>query len=329
MGNCWSCFKAPLQSSITDTSNVPDIKEETMELKRLFPLNSCTKESLVSNETLSNSNKKSLVSTVSVPNNIGSDNCGSLPIQNNLRISRAFYARFPPLCRSMATNVNTFSDKHPKESQDEKLSMLFDQYKDPHEDIILADGIERLCNDLQLSPNDFKVLVLAWKLEAEQMCQFTRKEFVNGLKSMYVDSIQGIQTRLPEIVQELINNAEMFKDLYRFTFRFGLDVTSGQRILPVDMAIVLWKLVFSIREPSLLLRWLSFLECHHVRGIPRDTWNMFLNFVEVIGNDLGAYDDAEAWPSLFDDFVEYENDQVNQNITKDEFLKGSIHDNNN
>ncbi|XP_057342196.1 DCN1-like protein 3 isoform X2 [Microplitis mediator] len=334
MGNCWSCFKAPPQSSITDQSNVPDLKEvgtlisDTMELKRLFPLNSCTKE-LISNETQTNSNKKSLVSTVSVPNNIGSDNCGSLPIiQNNLRISRAFYARFPPLCRSVTTSVTTFSDKHQKESIDEKLSVLFDQYKDPHEDIILADGIERLCNDLQLSPNDFKVLILAWKLEAEQMCQFTRKEFFNGLKSMRVDSIRGIQLRLPEIVQELINNGDMFKDLYRFTFRFGLDVTSGQRILPVDMAVVLWKLVFTIREPPLLSRWLTFLECHHIRGIPRDTWNMFLNFVEVIGNDLGAYDDAEAWPSLFDDFVEYENDQVNQNIIKDDFRKGSIHDNN-
>lgn len=196
--------------------------------------------------------------------------------------------------------------------------------KDPHEDIILADGIERLCDDLQLSPDDFKVLVLAWKLDAEQMCQFTRDEFVNGLKLMRVDSIRTIQIRLPEIVQELTVNSDMFRDLYRFTFRFGLDVTSGQRILPIDMAIVLWRLVFTIREPPLLSRWLSFLESHHVRGIPRDTWNMFLNFAEAIGNDLGVYDDAEAWPSLFDDFVEYENDQMNQNIIKDDIIKDSI-----
>ena len=50
-----------------------------------------------------------------------------------------------------------------------------------------------------------------------------------------------------------------------------------------------------------------------VRGIPRDTWNMFLNFVQTVGSDLTQYDDAEAWPSLFDDFVEFENDQLNQN----------------
>ena len=50
-----------------------------------------------------------------------------------------------------------------------------------------------------------------------------------------------------------------------------------------------------------------------MRGISRDTWNMFLNFSETVGNDLSVYDEDEAWPSLFDDFVEYENDKVNQN----------------
>ena len=52
---------------------------------------------------------------------------------------------------------------------------------------------------------------------------------------------------------------------------------------------------------------------HQVRGIPKDTWNMFLNFINTVGNDLTQYDDTEAWPSLFDDFVEFENDQLNQN----------------
>ena len=50
-----------------------------------------------------------------------------------------------------------------------------------------------------------------------------------------------------------------------------------------------------------------------VRGISRDTWNMFLNFTETVSNDLSVYDEDEAWPSLFDDFVEHENDKANQN----------------
>lgn len=48
---------------------------------------------------------------------------------------------------------------------------------------------------------------------------------------------------------------------------------------------------------------------------------MFLNFTIAVGNDLSQYDDTEAWPSLFDDFVEFENDQLNQNV-------GSVQDRN-
>ncbi|KAK2577171.1 hypothetical protein KPH14_003328 [Odynerus spinipes] len=323
MGNCFSCFKVPLPPVTTEQSVVLEHKDETMELRGLFS-NSCQQTGpLVPAETHVNGNRKSL-STVPTLNNVGSDNCGSMPsIQNNLRLPRGFCARLPPIGRSgTSSGLNLTTEfKQQREPSENKLNALFDQYKDLHEDVILADGIERLCNDLQLSPDEFKVLVLAWKLNAEQMCQFTRQEFVTGLKAMRVDSIRGIQARLPEIVQELMVNSDLYKDLYRFTFRFGLDVIAGQRILPADMAIVLWRLVFTIREPPLLTRWLKFLECHHVRGIPRDTWNMFLNFAESIGDDLGAYDDAEAWPSLFDDFVEYENDQMNQNITKDDIMK--------
>lgn len=206
-----------------------------------------------------------------------------------------------------------------KPSSDTKLHNLFDQYKDDSDiDIILAEGVEQLCKDLMLSPDEFRVLLFAWQLNAEQMCRFTRTEFVTGMKRLRCETIKGVQTRLPELVVEVSENNDLFKDLYRFTFRFGLDMPSGQRILPTDMAILLWRLVFTVREPPILNRWLTFLQCHEsVRGIPKDTWNMFLNFSDTVGNDLSSYDDNEAWPSLFDDFVEFENDQANQNISKE------------
>lgn len=97
----------------------------------------------------------------------------------------------------------------------------------------------------------------------------------------------------------------MRKQIYlcRCSFRFGLE--PDQRILSLDMAISLWKLVFTVHTPDLLGKWIHFLEQHPgIRGIPKDTWNMFLNFSEQC--DINNYDDTEAWPSLFDDFVDYE-----------------------
>jgi len=213
--------------------------------------------------------------------------------------------------RSLASKLSGTLNRSNSES---RIIALYEKYKDEFEDCILSEGIEEFCIDLQLKPDEFKVLVLAWKFEAEQMCKFTRQEFVNGCKALKADTCKAIQTKLPEVVVQVLADPEKFKELYRFTYRFGLDYSIGQKILPVEMAVSLWLLVFSQNEPPLLKNWLQFLEKHpEVRGIPRDTWNMYLNFTNTVGNDLSQYDDTEAWPSLFDDFVEFENDQLNQN----------------
>lgn len=195
---------------------------------------------------------------------------------------------------------------------DNAINKLFEEYKDPAEDAILSEGIERLCRDLDYKPDDFAILVLAWRLDAEQMCCFTKTEFIQGLQQLSASTIDEIKLRLRQTVEKVGIDAELFKQLYRFTFRFGLE--PGHRILTLEMAISLWRLVFTVHTPEILVRWLDFLEKNPtIRGIPKDTWNMFLNFAESC--DITQYDADEAWPSLFDDFVEYENDRLNQNLT--------------
>ncbi|XP_050299712.1 DCN1-like protein 3 [Anthonomus grandis grandis] len=296
MGNCWNCCKEPQQTA--PDSVVQNSNKEEMPEARLYPAPSHVPASTSPLETL-----------LSNGNHLGT------PTESQ---SASAISRFYPPSRRATTRSAPAMGIGDSKPSDTKLNTLFDHYKDEYEDIIAAEGIDQFCKDLSVPPDDFKILVLAWKLNAEQMCRFTRIEFVTGLKSIKCDSVKAIQTRLPELVQDIEENDELFKDLYRFAFKFGLDVQSGQRILPTNMAVVLWRLVFTIREPPILNRWLKFLEDHPlIRGIPKDTWNMFLNFSEHVGNDLSCYDDNEAWPSLFDDFVEYENDQANQNITKD------------
>lgn len=297
MGNCFSRGKSrPPPPSVSAHKNKevpPSSQKHTQEISRGM----CS-------DPLMQRNGNSVPCSGGNSSRVASVTGGEPPVRER---NRTFYSRV-----SRPGNET----KLVKAVSETRINSLFDNYRDPNEDSILAEGIERLCADLCLSPDEFRVLVLAWKLDASQMCRFTRGEFVTGCRAMNVDSLRSIQNKLPEIVNEVLHDPKAFKDLYRFTFRFGLDSSIGQRILPSDMAIDLWRLVFSGQEPVILERWLRFLECHpHVRGIPRDTWNMFLNFADAVGNDLSTYDDAEAWPSIFDDFVEFENDAANQNIT--------------
>ncbi|KAJ8284206.1 hypothetical protein COCON_G00030560 [Conger conger] len=188
-----------------------------------------------------------------------------------------------------------------------RIEELFANYKDEQDDAVLEEGMERFCNDLCVDPAEFRVLLLAWKFQAATMCKFTRKEFVEGCKAIRADSLEGICARFPCMLLEA-RAEDKFKDLYRFTFQFGLDSEEGQRSLHRDIAIALWRLVFTQDTPPILDCWLDFLTENPsgVKGISRDTWNMFLNFTQVIGPDLSNYSEDEAWPSLFDTFVEWE-----------------------
>ena len=79
-----------------------------------------------------------------------------------------------------------------------------------------------------------------------------------GCRALRADTLRTLKIRLPEAVAEVRADSAAFKDLYRFTFRFGLE--GGQKTLPVEMAVSLWLLVFSNNEPPLLSRWIRFLQ---------------------------------------------------------------------
>ncbi len=190
-----------------------------------------------------------------------------------------------------------------------QIEKYFNKYKDGREDSILAEGMEKFCVDLGVDPTEFIVLVIAWKFEASQMCRFTREEFMNGCQKMQAHNAKSLKERFTELLAEA-KDKKNFRDLYNFTFSFGLDHSSGQRSLPIDMALPLWDLVFTQDRPVVLDQWFDFLKDNDIKGISRDTWNMFLPFVETILPNLSNYDESEAWPSLFDDFVEGEQERT-------------------
>ena len=59
-----------------------------------------------------------------------------------------------------------------------KLLTFYENYCDPHDDGISADGILRLCADLDLPADDFHILLFAWKCDAAQMGRLSKQEFL-------------------------------------------------------------------------------------------------------------------------------------------------------
>jgi len=49
---------------------------------------------------------------------------------------------------------------------------------------MLVNGLAKFCDDIELDAASFEVLLICWKFKAAVQCEFTRKEFTDGMMEL-------------------------------------------------------------------------------------------------------------------------------------------------
>jgi DCN1-like protein 1/2 len=199
-----------------------------------------------------------------------------------------------------------YSQPHPSSPQtrtdQRQLEALYSRYKDPHADQINVEGVSQFCDDLQVDPGDVVMLVIAWHMGAATMCEFSREEFISGLKSIGVDTISKLRQQLPSLRAELKDDSK-FREVYMFAFDWAKE--KGQKSLALETALGMWKLLYAQKSWPLVDNWCSFLQQKHNKAISKDTWSQAFEFAKSIDPSLSNYDSEGAWPYLLDEFVDW------------------------
>ncbi|KAJ3430933.1 rp42 related [Anaeramoeba flamelloides] len=199
-----------------------------------------------------------------------------------------------------------FQTKKKKPSK-RRILRLYKRYKDKKSGDIEAKGIQQFFKDLEIDVLDVGALIVSWKLDAKIMGMYTKSEFVEGFLKLECDSLEKIKTKYFQIREEIENDQQIFKQFYNWVFEFGKEETE-KRTMSMETAMILWEIVLK-KKFKLFQNWIGFLNSkeNKARVITRDTWKVFLDFIDETNNGWENYDLTSSWPLLFDQFYSYMN----------------------
>ena len=96
---------------------------------------------------------------------------------------------------------------------------------------------------MKIGLDDIGSLVFSELVSSPSLGKLTREGFVDGCVEVSADSIPKLRNAVLQRRSQLATDRELFKNVYNHTFVLGLG--NNQKSLTPDIAIDLWRMVFS------------------------------------------------------------------------------------
>eukprot|EP00668_Euglena_longa_P045855 GGOE01061537.1.p1 GENE.GGOE01061537.1~~GGOE01061537.1.p1 ORF type:complete len:292 (+),score=76.86 GGOE01061537.1:86-877(+) len=190
-----------------------------------------------------------------------------------------------------------------------RIQALFDRYAQlsgvlaQGEKCITGDGLTLLERDFGWpADNHCTYFALRYCLSAQHMNLITLPEWMQGFARLRCDTVDKAKRKLIHYQVSLKADRHAFQSFFNYVFR----CLNRQSLRCIDTAVAQRALLAVVGNHSpFTLTFCQFLTESAPRGMNADQWRNFLPFSFHIRPDFSNYDLNDAWPSIYDDYVEW------------------------
>ncbi|PIA18944.1 defective in cullin neddylation 1 [Coemansia reversa NRRL 1564] len=187
--------------------------------------------------------------------------------------------------------------------------------RDDGKNMIAPEGFEKLCEKLGYNMEDIKPMILLWKLNGVELGTIEYTGWDTGLREMKAKNEDELQKAINDTLKGFDKDPAQFKAFYRRLFDYLL--VEKQKFVSSEYATAMLSLVTD--KGWVFAKFVEFLEANKddVKVINRDQWQSLLEMSRVIKPDLSNYSKDDAWPGLFDRFVDWFEQSSNNSAAAD------------
>eukprot|EP01126_Amoeba_proteus_P003061 TRINITY_DN1099_c0_g1_i3.p1 TRINITY_DN1099_c0_g1~~TRINITY_DN1099_c0_g1_i3.p1 ORF type:complete len:168 (+),score=35.69 TRINITY_DN1099_c0_g1_i3:139-642(+) len=155
-------------------------------------------------------------------------------------------------------------------------------------------------------PMDPHILLLAWKMRSKKFFEWVDNEWMVLWANEKAQSWEDVKKAVNRWIQDIKTNDDNFFSFYGFCFDY-LKSEKGARatVLDKEDALMTWEMLGMRQRFRFYDQWEVYWRANEMKGVTKDVWMMLLKFIKDVGSNVDNYRDDDAWPLVFDDFVDY------------------------